>query len=286
MIEDISNNSDYNNTNKLIHFEKDITYEITIDINTYDSTKYKLGFKQVLNNTISIYNPTVLTEESTKITLRFNEETTGLKFYNQFNETDNSGSIYLSMGVLKPNAISYYIKVLANKYEVYFNKDSYGNYKYNGQLEWEDAFEYLKTRKTLKGAKGHSPLLGYAYDGFPIYGPLAYDKSKAEYYDNDQESSREVKFLKSSYTGSNDSNGNPQYVPNSGDLDFCNGIFCKTPEFPNGIYHYICTIQLDEDSNPKTVTDSFYGYRNVQKPRIMKNYHNIIDALKGNLLYT
>ena len=30
----------------------------------------------------------------------------------------------------------------------------------------------------------------------------------------------------------------------SGDLDIHNGRFCKTPEFPNGIYAYFTTVKL------------------------------------------
>ena len=46
-------------------------------------------------------------------------------------------------------------------------------------------------------------------------------------------------------TGGNDSEGNPKYIQGSGDLDFCNGINSITPEFPDGIFHYVCTIELN-----------------------------------------
>ena len=32
-----------------------------------------------------------------------------------------------------------------------------------------------------------------------------------------------------------------EYVAGHGDLDECNGLFAKTPDFPNGIYHYFIT---------------------------------------------
>ena len=74
----------------------------------------------------------------------------------------------------------------------------------------------------------------------------------------------QIYHLRSSYTSDTvHSNGNPTYNPNFGDLDFCNGIFSKTPEFPQGIYHYICTIKLDVDGNPALEEDSSYGFRNV-----------------------
>ena len=137
-------------------------------------------------------------------------------------------------------------------------------------LEWEDAYSYLTEKKSKypNGPSGHSPLLGYAFDGFPIYGPLGFDKSNGNYFSTDL-STIPVKFLRSSYTTTQvDSNGNPTYNPNltNGDLDFCNGIFSKTPEFPQGIYHYVCTIQLNADGTPFLETQNIgYNFRNITK---------------------
>lgn len=89
---------------------------------------------------------------------------------------------------------------------------------------------------------GHSPIIGWAYDGNPIYGPYGYE-------DPTNNQSR-VKLLTTGYSL------NPSLVydrptafssgffiedyhyDNSGDLDECNGRFSKTPEFPNGVYAY------------------------------------------------
>lgn len=88
----------------------------------------------------------------------------------------------------------------------------------------------------------HSPIIGWAYDGNPIYGPYGYDDP------SDQNSG--VKLLQTGYT-SNLSNivdrpsgfeigffVNDYKFTNAGDLDERNGRFCKTPEYPNGIYAY------------------------------------------------
>ena len=88
----------------------------------------------------------------------------------------------------------------------------------------------------------HSPIIGWAYDGNPIYGPYGYDDP------SDQNSG--IKLLQTGYT-SNLSNINDRpsgfeigffvndyKFTNSGDLDERNGRFCKTPEYPNGIYAY------------------------------------------------
>ena len=71
----------------------------------------------------------------------------------------------------------------------------------------------------------HSP--GYAFDGFPIYGPLGYNKSDENYNDLDKESLRTVKFLRSSY----DSNNIYNPVTTGGDLDFCMVYFLKHLNF-------------------------------------------------------
>ncbi len=95
-------------------------------------------------------------------------------------------------------------------------------------------------------------LLGYAADGFPIYGPHGY----ADPMDPDSE----LVLLQPSYTlrpgerpGPRDQPPGPggkhdgafvqdwQYTPGHGDLDRCNGRFGATPEYPEGTYHYVLT---------------------------------------------
>jgi len=95
----------------------------------------------------------------------------------------------------------------------------------------------------------HSPLLGFALDGWPVYGPVGW-------LDDDLES----KLLQSSYTGANDSAGNPTYIADSGDLDDCNGLFSPTPEFPEGIYHYVMSVQADTDGSVLRYINPHFGY--------------------------
>ena len=98
----------------------------------------------------------------------------------------------------------------------------------------------------LVANNGHSPI-GFALDGFPIYGPVGRVSSDASSV-----------LLRSSYTGDVDSDGtsndNPSYVEDSGDLDQCNGIFSPTPEYPDGIYHYIMTVEVNDDG---TVNEAY-----------------------------
>ena len=97
--------------------------------------------------------------------------------------------------------------------------------------------------------KKHSPLIGYAMDGYPIYAIYGYKDP------NDLKSS--IKNLKSSYKlkegrrpqSARDPGGmydgtfskDYQYVKGSGDLDECNGRFTVTAEYPEGTYAYFLT---------------------------------------------
>jgi hypothetical protein len=105
----------------------------------------------------------------------------------------------------------------------------------------------------------HSPLIGWAYDGNPIYGPYGYLNGN----------SGPVRALKSSYRIKTrdellleDRPGLEVYPAGffvedyifigEGDLDEHNGRYCITPEFPNGIYAYFFTISdvISDSSSP------------------------------------
>ncbi len=117
----------------------------------------------------------------------------------------------------------------------------------------------------------HSPLLGFAYDGFPIYGAYGYANT---------DGTGGITRIKSSYELSNNTtrangpavnatyfNGyfreDYVYVAHDDDasyLDQHNGRFCITPEYPDGTYAYFCTV--DENYNsayPYAVGPTFYG---------------------------
>ncbi|MEO1618203.1 MAG: YHYH protein [Planctomycetota bacterium] len=94
----------------------------------------------------------------------------------------------------------------------------------------------------------HSPLIGWAADGFPIYAVYGYTDPK--------ESISKSTKLRSSYQlrkGNRPGGDSPDgtydgtfvqdyvYVAGSGDLDECNGRFTVTPDFPNGTYAYFLT---------------------------------------------
>ncbi len=85
----------------------------------------------------------------------------------------------------------------------------------------------------------HSPIIGFAFDGYPIYGFVGWDENGS------------VKEMKSSYRlkeGENGYNGidDYEYIQGMGDLDSCNGQFGVTPEYSNGTYHYHTTWENGE----------------------------------------
>ena len=159
-----------------------------------------------------------------------------------------------------------------------------------GFIDYELGKSYLDIMKSKTGSSGHSPILGYAFDGFPIYGPYGYDHTDTNYSEN-RETSCPVKLMLSSYTGPVDSLGNPTYIQRVKDtstganteyLDICNGRFGKTPEYPNGIYHYYFTINVDLTGFARTANDGKYGYFNGTSTNIIQaKYPYTIGAFRG-----
>lgn len=131
----------------------------------------------------------------------------------------------------------------------------------------------------------HSPLIGFAYDGFPIYGAYAYKNADGTGGIVRMKSSfslRNITVRNTYYDGSSVTAGpavNTTYplgyfredyeftAPASADyLDIHNGRFCITPEYPAGIYCYFATV--DENWNsayPYVVGPTFYGNKVVTK---------------------
>ena len=117
----------------------------------------------------------------------------------------------------------------------------------------------------------HSPIIGWAYDGNPIYGPYGHanaifdgastggNKKILSSYEIDVETSdslRPAGFTNGSLI--------QDYVYKAtGDLDEYNGRFCKTPEFPEGTYAYFSTINLANDLVYPYITKSHYNQSDV-----------------------
>jgi len=80
----------------------------------------------------------------------------------------------------------------------------------------------------------HSPIVGFALDGYPIYGFVGWDDDGEVV---EMTSSYRLKDGETGYNGIDDY----EYVAGMGDLDACNGQWGPTPDYPEGIYHYHST---------------------------------------------
>ena len=136
---------------------------------------------------------------------------------------------------------------------------------------------YGKTdlRKSLNkeiNSTDHSPIIGWAYDGNPIYGPYGYisrkggttSQMKSGYKislkpNRPSLSNFPAGFFVEDYTHFN--------VSDETVLDERNGRFCVTPEFPNGTYAYFATISdgLADSSG------AFSGYKRPVFPYFVGN---------------
>jgi hypothetical protein len=116
----------------------------------------------------------------------------------------------------------------------------------------------------------HSPLIGFAYDGFPIYGAFGYKNTDGTGGITRMKSSYQLKTATTRANGPAVSTTYPngyfredyEYIANTASdyLDQYNGRICKTPDYPNGIYCYFATVDAKWNSAyPYIVGPSFYG---------------------------
>ena len=154
--------------------------------------------------------------------------------------------------------------------------DKHNGYPFPGLIpEYHSAYNYVGNpigiRNVLTdnivagneqaGNLAHSPILGWAYDGVPIYGPVGYEDPLPS-----QSGDWSIKRLESSYflkdarnaigivayqmgTFTEDYEYKPDGDPLHQDLDEFNGRFCETPEFPLGRYCYFTTVHSSRDPN-------------------------------------
>lgn len=131
----------------------------------------------------------------------------------------------------------------------------------------------------------HSPIIGWAYDGNPIYGPYGQVGS-------------EIKKIRSSYFKrvENDQTIRPNlsdgffvqdyYFDKAiGDLDEYNGRFCRTPEYPDGVYAYFCTIDNASVSKPEypyIIGEEFKDY--AIKENFTPSFNQNLDISQYNTI--
>lgn len=124
----------------------------------------------------------------------------------------------------------------------------------------------------------HSPIIGWAFDGFPVYGAYGFANVDGSGGIKRMESSYQIRDITDRTTlpcGATASQAGPsidatnplskyiedfEYINGLGDLDEHNGRISVTPEYPTGTYAYFVTL----DSNliaayPYTLALTYYG---------------------------
>ena len=132
----------------------------------------------------------------------------------------------------------------------------------------------------------HSPLIGYSYDGFPVYGAYAFKNADGTGGISRMKSGyqlRNITTRTTSPTGATVTSGpavsttyplgyfreDYEFISHPGEADYLdehNGRFCITPEYPNGIYCYFATVDANWNSAyPYLVGPTYYGNKTAVK---------------------
>ena len=126
--------------------------------------------------------------------------------------------------------------------------------------------DLIRSNNIEVSSTNHSPIIGWAYDGNPIYGPYGFANKDGG----------SITRMKSGYILKQILDRPPfpsgffvedfeyKNINDDSVLDEYNGRFCITPDFPNGIYAYFATI--DEEAS-----SSFGNYRLPVFPYIVGN---------------
>jgi hypothetical protein len=132
---------------------------------------------------------------------------------------------------------------------------------------------------TIDSAK-HSPLIGFAYDGFPIYGAYGFKNIDGTGGITRIKSGYQLRNITTRTTHANgtDVSDGPvisttyplgyfredyEFITHTNEADYLddhNGRFCVTPEYPNGTYAYFATVDKNWNSAyPYAVGPTYYG---------------------------
>ncbi len=132
----------------------------------------------------------------------------------------------------------------------------------------------------------HSPLIGFAYDGYPVYGAYGYANTDGTGGITRMKSGYQLRSIsvRTHYADGTDVADGPavsstyplgyfredyEWVAHSGDasyLDVHNGRFCVTPEYPLGTYCYFATVDANHNSAyPYLVGPTYYGNKTAAK---------------------
>jgi len=147
--------------------------------------------------------------------------------------------------------------------ESIFSRDQNGNTLYG-------KYDLRKVNGIEQDSNYHSPIIGWAYDGHPIYGPYGYSTKNGG----------TIAQMQSGYIENSSTENRPpfdsgffvedfKYVEVSSDiiLDENNGRFCITPEYPKGTYAYFTTV----NNSSAEISGEFRKYRKPVFPYLIGN---------------
>jgi hypothetical protein len=155
----------------------------------------------------------------------------------------------------------------------------FGTRTINGSTIYSQDLELIDGKES--DSVSHSPIIGWAYDGNPIYGPYGYSSITGG----------SVKQMIPGYElVIKDNRPNLDLYPlgifiedyeflNTGDLDKHNGRYCITPEFPNGTYAYFSTFNTFVETREGSL---FNKYKKPAFPYLIGNTYKS-NPIKFNI---
>ena len=270
-------------------------YNITLDYDSYfDYSNNSITTNQInIGDTLKLYSNGIIENSSYIGEVSITSVTNNVITFNlQYNENVKENIYGFLKDEVTTNALSNYgvkfTKISVESFRLnllsYFTEFTNKETNYHAAIDSSNSFNYYsgKFMNSLSGitntyldaskfsgdklrhTDGHSKILGFAYDGYPIYGPYGY-KKPLEVSD--------IKLVQSSYKIKSEFTTNRnaiitvaggavtafdsgtivedyEFIEGLGDLDECNGRYCFTPEFPKGTYAYFLTFDNVTDMNP------------------------------------
>lgn len=149
----------------------------------------------------------------------------------------------------------------------------------------------------------HSPLLGFAYDGFPVYGAYGYANTDGSGGITRIKSGYQLRKItvRTHHADGTDVPDGPavntsyllgtfredyEWISHSNDpsyLDAHNGRFCVTPEYPKGIYCYFATVDEQHNSAyPYIVGPKYYGVKTGTKVSSISETTTVYNPVLSN----
>ncbi len=146
----------------------------------------------------------------------------------------------------------------------------------------------------------HSPLVGYAFDGYPIYGPWGFANTGDKGELKKMRSGYQLRNLTRRFTFADGTQLTPaqygpdvnadfplgsfiedyEFIAGSGDLDEYNGRFAKTPEYPNGTYAYFLSSEASGRlAYPYVLAGKYFGQ--ISRAELNQAFTDSLDATKS-----